>query len=99
MTNKKIVKIMKKLSLLLTLSLLALIGTCTLVKADSAIDNAEQSPDSNSLIISDEDIEIEGLEDVQTEEIEVITGELDEVYEVYEIDLFKEIAEVSTEIE
>ena len=99
MTNKKIVKIMKKLSLLLTLSLLALIGTCSLVKADSAVDNAEQSQDSNSLIISNEDIEIEGLEDVQTEEIEVMTGEVDEVYEVYEIDLFEEIAEVSTEIE
>ena len=99
MTNKKIVKIMKKLSLLLTLSLLALIGTCTLVKADSAVDNAEQSQDSNSLIISNEEIEIEGLEDVQTEEIEVITNELDEVYEVYEIDLFEEIAEVDTEIE
>ena len=99
MTNKKIVKIMKKLSLLLTLSLLALIGTCSLVKADSAVDNAEQSQDSNSLIISNEDIEIEGLEDVQTEEIEVMTGEVDEVYEVYEIDLFEGIAEVSTEIE
>ena len=99
MTNQKIVKIMKKLSLLLTLSLLALIGTCSLVKADSAVDNAEQSQDSNSLIISNEDIEIEGLEDVQTEEIEVMTGEVDEVYEVYEIDLFEEIAEVSTEIE
>ncbi len=99
MTNKKIVKIMKKLSLLLTLSLLALIGTCTLVKADSAVDNAEQSQDSNSLIISNEEIEIEGLEDVQTEEIEVITDESRELYEVHKIDLFEEIAEVDTEIE
>ena len=90
---------MKKLSLSLTLSLLALIGTCTLVKADDAVDNAEQYQDSNSLIISDEDIEIEGLEDVQPEEIEVITGEVDEVYEVYEVEFLEEIAEVSTEIE
>lgn len=90
---------MKKLSLLFTLSILALISTCTLVKAESAVNNAEQSQNYNSLIISDEDIEIEieDLEEIQHEEIEVITEEL-EAHEVYEIDLFEEIAEVSPEI-
>lgn len=87
---------MKKLSLLFTLSLFTLISTCTVVKADSVVENANHSPDANSLIISDGDIEIEGLEDVQPEEIKVITGE---VYEVYELELLEEIAEVSTEIE
>ncbi len=86
---------MKKLSLLLTLSLLALISSGTLVKADSVVDNANQSQDPNYLIMSNGDIEIEGLEDVQSEEIDVITGE---VYEVYELELLEEIAEVSTEI-
>ena len=99
MTNQKIVKIMKKLSLLLTISLLALIGTCPLVKAESAVENAEPSQNSNSLIISNEDIEIEGLYDVQSEEIEVITGEVSEIYEVDEVEFLKEIAEVSPEIE
>ena len=50
-------------------------------------------------IVSDGDIEIEGLEDVQPEEIEVITGEAYEIHEVDELELLKEIAEVSTEIE
>ena len=86
---------MKKLSLLLSLSLLALISSGTLVKADSVVDNANQSQDPNYLIMSNGDIEIEGLEDVQSEEIDVITGE---VYEVYELELLEEIAEVSTEI-
>ncbi|MGK7896277.1 MAG: hypothetical protein AB4372_22355 [Xenococcus sp. (in: cyanobacteria)] len=90
---------MKKLSLLFTLSLFTLISTGTVVKADSRVENANQSPDGNSLIISDGDIEIEGLEDVQPEEIEVITGEVYEVHEVDELELLKEIAEVSTEIE
>ena len=90
---------MKKLSLFLTLSILALISTCTLVKADSVMENTDQSQDVNSLIISDGDIEIEDFEDVQPEEVKVITGEVYEVHEVYDLELFEEIAEVSTEIE
>ncbi len=89
---------MKKLSLLFTISILTLISTCTLAKAELAVGNAEQSQESNSLTVSDGGIEIEGLEDFQTEEIEVITGEV-QVQEVYEIDLFEEIAEISNEIE
>ena len=90
---------MKKLSLSLTLSLLALISSGTLVKADSVVDNANQSQDPNYLIMSNGDIEIEGLEDVQPEEIQVMTSEAYEVDEVYELELLEEIAEVSPTIE
>ena len=89
---------MKKLSLLITLSCLALIGSCTLVKAESTLGNAEPYQNSNSLIASDDDIEIEGLEDVQPEVIEPITSEVSEIYDVIdenEGEFWEKIAEIS----
>ena len=90
---------MKKLSLLLTLSLLALLGNSTLVKAEPTLGNAQQCQNSNSQIISDDDIEIEGLEDVQPEAIEPITSEVSEIYDLDEVEFWEKIAEVSNEIE
>ena len=45
---------MKNLSLFVTLSLLTLMGTCTIVKANLAEDNFEQSQYPNSVILSQE---------------------------------------------
>ncbi len=57
---------MKNLSLFLTLSLLTLMGTCTIVKANPAEDNLEQY--QNSVILSQAEVPI-------VEEAEVPTGE------------------------
>ena len=68
---------MKNLSLFVTLSLLTIMGTSTIVKANPAGDNLDQSQDPNSVIISDE--QVDSLEEVQPEEIEVIPNDTSEV--------------------
>ena len=81
---------------------MALIGNSTLVKAESTLGNAPQSQNSNYSVISDDDIEIEGLEDVQPEVIEPITSEISDVYDVNDLDemeFLEKIAEMSNEIE
>ncbi len=54
---------MKNLSLFVTLSLLTIMGTSTIVKANPAGDNLDQSQDPNCVIISDE--KVDSLEEVQ----------------------------------
>ena len=54
---------MKNLSLFVTLSLLTIIGTYTIVKANPSGDNLNQSQDPNCVIISDE--KVDSLEEVQ----------------------------------
>ncbi len=82
---------MKNLSLFLTLSLLTLMGTCTIVKANPAEDNLEQY--QNSVILSQaEDSEMPGekpemsLEDsemsVEETEMSVEESEMPTVEEV-----------------
>ncbi len=64
---------MKNLSLFVTLSLLTIMGTCTIVKANSAEDNLGQSQDPNSVILSQEDADGETVTETVTEEDEVTT--------------------------
>ena len=71
---------MKKLSLFLTLSLLSIIGTSTIVKAESAEGSLNQSNVPNSVIISDQDDVVDPTGgEVQPEEIEVMTDGTDTV--------------------
>jgi len=62
---------MKNLSLFVTLSLLTIMGTCTIVKAEDNF-NVVQSQDPNSLILSQETDEVttdeETTDEVTTDE-------------------------------
>ena len=68
---------MKNLPLFVTLSLVSIISTCTVGKANPAVGNFEQYQDSNSVIISDSD-ETETIDttvkEVQPEAPEVNTN-------------------------
>ena len=78
---------MKNLSLFVTLSLLTLMGTCAIVKADPAGNYLAQSQDpSSSDVMEEVDPRLEEvqpedptLEEAQPEEIEVIPNDTSEV--------------------
>ncbi len=58
---------MKNLSLFVTLSLLTIMGTCTIVKANSAEDNLGQSQDPNSVILSQENTNEKEVPELMTD--------------------------------